>query len=279
MKIPKIVALLAPLCLAAAMGPAEPESPASDRTVVPLSDPARPARIKAHTINGGITVRSYDGKDVVVEARSRAEAESEEPSGRHPGMKRLPIRSNGLRVEEENNVVTVDTESWRRAVDLTIQVPARASLELACVNDGDIVVERVQGEIEAQNVNGAVTLTSVGGSILANTTNGAVKATIVSLDPGKPLSLVTLNGDVDVTLPAATKANLNMSIGNQGEIYSDFDVATQAGTVRSSESGKREKEGRFVLKVDPIVRGAINGGGPEFTFKTFNGDIVIHKAK
>src|SRR5437016_176301 len=47
------------------------ESSGPDHFAVPLSDPSRPARVEASLVNGGITVKGYDGKEVVVEARAR----------------------------------------------------------------------------------------------------------------------------------------------------------------------------------------------------------------
>ena len=48
--------------------------------------------------------------------------------------------------EEENNVIRISTESWKRIIDLEIKVPFKTSLKLSCVNSGDIVVENVEGE-------------------------------------------------------------------------------------------------------------------------------------
>jgi len=255
------------------------EDAGADRTSVSFSDPARPGWVKAHTINGGITVKAHEGKDVIVEARLRRHEDGEHDRGdRYPGMRRLQARSTGLEVEESNNVIVVKTESWRAPADLVIQVPVGTSLQLGCVNDGNIVVDQVRGEVEAQNVNGAITLNKVSGTALANTTNGDVTVSFARLDPGKTMSFVTLNGNVDVTLPRAAKANLSLRIDNDGDIYSDFEIATRAAPV-ASEAGRRGKDGRFVMKVDRAVYGSINGGGQELSLKTFNGDILLHEAK
>jgi hypothetical protein len=250
-----------------------------DRTTVHFSDPGKPGWLKAHTINGGITVKGYAGKEVLVEARLRPGQEENDRSDRHPGMKRLVYRSTGLTVEEQANVVVVKTESWRAPADLVIQVPFNTSLQLGCVNDGSIVADQVRGEIEAENVNGPITLNNISGSALANTTNGEVMVTFNRLEPGKAMSFVTLNGNVEVTLPRATKANLSMRIDNDGDIYSDFEIATRSAPAAQAAASPRGKDGRFVLKVDRAVYGTINGGGQELTLKTFNGDILIHEAK
>jgi hypothetical protein len=276
------LATLLALGLAAPGRPAGPTPSATpERTTVPLTDPARPVRLEAHTINGSITVTGYDGRDVVVEARPATREDGREGeakgAGRYPGMKLVPTRSTGLSIEERDNRVTVNTESWRTPLDLAIQVPRHASLELGCVNDCDIVVEKVEGEVEAQNVNGAITLDGISGSAVANTTNGAVKVAFERVEPGRAMSFVTLNGNVELTLPAATKANLSLGIDHQGDVYSDFEIA--AAQAAPPQTGKRGSDGRFVLEIERALRGTINGGGPELTLRTFNGDIVLRKAK
>src|SRR5260370_23377407 len=85
-----------------------------DRIPVTLSDPSRPARIKVGLINGGITVKAYEGKEVVVEARAR----NRESSRSEGGPKRLAIPlTTGLSVAEENNEVTRNTDSYMNPID------------------------------------------------------------------------------------------------------------------------------------------------------------------
>ena len=45
-----------------------------DRATVPFSDPSRPKSLHASLINGGITVKGYDGKDAIVEARPQGDS-------------------------------------------------------------------------------------------------------------------------------------------------------------------------------------------------------------
>ena len=48
------------------------ESPGTNHIAVPLADPSRPARVEAHLVNGSITVKAYDGKEVIVDAKVRS---------------------------------------------------------------------------------------------------------------------------------------------------------------------------------------------------------------
>jgi hypothetical protein len=87
------------------------------------------------------------------------------------------------------------------------------------------------------------------------------------------MAFSSFTGDVDVSLPAALKANVRLR-SDQGEIYSDVDVARDRNPpqVREERSGSR-----YRIEVQQELRGTIGGGGPEFFFKTFNGDIYLRK--
>ena len=143
-------------------------------------------------------------------------------------------------------------------------------------NDGNISVEGVDGDIVANNINGGVTLTNVSGAVVAHALNEDVKATITRF-AGKPMSFSSLNGTLDVTLPGDTKANLKLESDN-GEVYSDFPVEMLAPSINQTVQDDRGKGGKYRLKIEKAMTGRINGGGPEITFKTFNGDIKLHRA-
>ena len=272
----------------------------ADRVVVPLSNPLKPALIEASVMRGSITVKGTEGKEVIVEAKIREKSltkkedeDSEEMANeaaeeigekdqkrteeKATGMKLISgAATTGLEVEEENNVVSINADSWKNAVDLTIQVPFASSLKLESNNDGDIVVENVSGEIEVNNLNGSNTLKNVSGIVVAETLNGDVTVSLNKVTPEKPMSFSSMNGDIDVTFPADLKANVKMKT-ERGDIYSDFDVVLKPG-LQKVEEGRKEK-GKFHISFDKSIFGSINGGGPEFQFNTFNGNIYIRKKK
>ncbi|HEX7287807.1 MAG TPA: DUF4097 family beta strand repeat-containing protein [Candidatus Angelobacter sp.] len=252
---------------------------------VPIADPSRPVQLRAHLLNGSITVRGADVKEVVVEAKARDDGDGEEPEdraerrqekGRTDGMKRIPMTSAGLNIESENNVVRISTDALRHSTDLVITVPVRTSASLHTVNGGDIVVTGIDGELDINNVNGSVTLKNISGSVVAHALNGRVLVTFNRVEV-KPMAFSSLNGDIDVTFPPDIKANVSMRTDN-GEVYSDFDVQLAAGAPQQVVEDNRGKGGKYRVKVEKTVRGTINGGGPEIQFKNFNGNIYIRKA-
>jgi DUF4097 and DUF4098 domain-containing protein YvlB len=254
----------------------------SDKATVPFSDPSKPGRLEVGVYNGGITIKGYNGKEVIVEAKIRErllqEEEEREESKKSKGLRMIRVSSGtGLEIEEENNEMEVSVASMKQTVDLIIQVPFNTSLELSAFNNGDITVENISGEIEANNHNGRLTLTGISGSLVAHTFNGGVTVTFAKVDPDKPMSFSTWNGDIDVTLPASVKAKVKMK-SERGDVYSDFDIQIDK-TPQKVEEDEREEGGGYRISFEKYIYGAINGGGPEFTFKNFNGDIYIRKGK
>ena len=244
-----------------------------DHVTVPFRDPAKPRTLIVKVINGGMTIHGYDGKDVIIDSHgaSRSNRTRREPP---PGMHRLGQDSSGLDVTEDNNVMTLQA-GVMHSVNLEIQVPRQTSLRLTTLNGGRIEVENVSGEIEAENMNGAVSLTNVAGSVVANSMNGRVTVSLDRVTPNKTMSFSTMNGAIDVTLPADIKANLRMRTDN-GDIYTDFDVKLE-GSHAPLVDDQRKNGGRYRVRVDKTLYGSVNGGGPEIRFTTYNGSITIHK--
>ena len=105
--------------------------------------------LKASVINGSITVKGYDGKDAIVEARGRGSAGTGGAPDRSDGMRRIDIGGSGLLVEESDNVITVGTRAHStKTSSINIQVPFNTSLKLHDVNGGDIIVDHIVGDVE-----------------------------------------------------------------------------------------------------------------------------------
>jgi len=129
-------------------------------------------------------------------------------------------------------------------------------------------------------VNGAVTLTNVGGSVVAHTVNGKLVATVARATPQQPMAFTSLNGSVDVTLPAAIKANLKLR-SDQGDVYTDFDLQPprQDASNPNPDVDIGRNGRRRVVDVNNAIYGSINGGGADFEMRTFNGNIYVRKGK
>jgi len=240
-----------------------------DRINVPFRDASKPRVVNAEVFNGTLTVRGYSGTDAIVEATGHGRRSR--PRDVPDGMHQIGPNRSGLEISEENNVVNIRAGVLNSA-DLVIQVPTQTSLKLHSINGGKITVEGVSGEIDAQNLNGSVSITNVSGSVLANSMNGKVIVSLDRVTPNKTMSFSSMNGTVDVTLPADIKANLKMKSDN-GDIWSDFDIKLTG----SGPAQVDDRNGRHRVHMDKTMYGTINGGGPELSFVTYNGNIMIHK--
>jgi hypothetical protein len=262
------------VCTAAALILVAGYAAAQDRVTVPLTDPSRPATIRANLLSGSINVRGYQGKDVIVEARGRgAEARRRRDPEEAGGMRRIDVAGTGLDIEESDNTVRIKS-NHHSGVEIDIQVPVNTSLNLKTVNNGGISVDNVSGEIDVNSLNGSITLNNVSGSVLAHCLNGPVKVTFDRVTGGKPMSFSSLNGNIDVTFPPDVKANVNLKTDN-GDIYTDFDIATTPTPSPAPE----KSGGRFRVRFDRGFYGTINGGGPEMQFTTLTGRIFLRKKK
>lgn len=253
--------------------------PAQDNKVtVPLSSPSQPMTLKVHLINGSIEVTAGTSGQVVIESSGeRGQHSRRDDRNAPPGMHRIDVGPQGFSAVEDHNVVTISPGlGGFDGISLSIQVPVNTSVALGTVNGGHIDVSGISGDFDVQNVNGPVTLKNVSGAVSASTVNGSLTVGLDRVTPDKPMSFGTLNGKIDVTLPADTKAKLRLKTGNS-EIYSDFDVKMDPVAVKPLIEDNRGHSGRFRIVMDRSVVGSINGGGPEYSFHTFNGTILIHK--
>lgn len=239
---------------------------------VPLSDPAKRGKLKAKINYGSITIKGTARKDVLV----RYTADKDEDRGRNDskdGLKRIGGGGMDLEAVENSNTVSIKSDSWNNKLNLEIEIPSGMDLEVKTYNDGDLLVSNIQGEVALTNYNGEITALNISGSVVATTYNGGIKVTFDKVTENTPMSYSTYNGDIDITYPAGVKATVKMKT-EQGDIYSGFDVDIKSsGPVQKKDTGS----GVYKVVIDEWKRGDINGGGPEFTMKNYNGDIILRK--
>lgn len=238
---------------------------------VPLSDPAKRGKLIVDIHYGGVIVKGTARKDVLV----KYAANEEKSTGRSEkdGLKRISAGTIDLEASENNNVVKVESSSWNKKTNVIVEVPVGFDVKASSYNDGDIVISNIEGEVEITTYNGEVTAENISGSVVASTYNGEVKISFNKVKEGVPMSFSTYNGDVDLTVPAATKATFKMKT-QSGEILSAFDMnLVKSGPVQKKETGSNT----YKVTVDEWVKGEINGGGPEISMRNYNGDIIIRK--
>lgn len=257
----------------------------SGEFTVPLTDPNKRGKLKAHLNYGSITVKGTARKDLLIkysasEDNDRDDDDDDDDDDREErssasriGLKRISGGTMDLEVTENENYVKASSDSWSHKLNLEIEVPSGFDINVSTYNDGDLEISNIQGALELNNYNGEIEATAISGSVVATTYNGEIKVVFDKVTEGTPMSFSTYNGDIDLTFPATLKATLKMKT-ERGEILSGFDMAmVKTGPIQKKE----EKSGTYKVVIDDWVKGDINGGGPEFVMKNYNGDVIIRK--
>lgn len=244
-------------------------------------------------INGGVTVEAYDGNTIELELRKLIKGRSQ--SDVKQGMEELKML-----VDEGKDYVKVLMESpgqdiiekddplacgwnWngkRRRVnydfqfDYTIKVPRGISVKISTVNQGDVDIRNVEGNIYANNVNGDVTLEDVQGDTKASTVNGVLEVSYVKM-PKEFGSFETVNGDILIETPSKPSGVFSFQT-QWGKVYSELNFDTKLAPKMVQTAGKN---GEKMFKISNSNGYQIGKGGPEMEFETLNGDIRISKKK
>lgn len=251
------------------------QSDQTQQIAIPLSNPGKPGHLKVNLVNGSINVSGYKGKDVIIRYTGGGHIFGHQNQNDKPpkGMHRVTNNSMQLNAKEDNNTVTIDPGFPSKSLSLDVQVPRNFSLNISNVTGGTIKVNNVNGDFDISNVNGGISLTNVSGSVNANTVNGDI-VTHFDKITNNPMAFTTLNGKIDVSFPASAKFTAKMKT-ERGEIFTGFKM--DMGKADQTKVNTSKHNGIFNISIDKWMYGKVNGGGPEITFKSFNGNIYIRK--
>lgn len=238
---------------------------------IPISNPNAPGKLKVNSVYADdIYVRGYDGQEVRIVIDG--EDEDLEDAYNRRGLRKISSGGGGVEVTEENNVVSVRTSPNNDDLDLEIWVPFNFST-MVNLTHGDIMIENVNGEHEVKATNGDVEMRGIGGSVVCNSINGDIEVQFNTVTLNAPMSFNGLNGDIEVSFPADTKFNGKMKT-DYGDVYTNFDMEIDR-TASSKET--TQKNGVYSVTINKWITGTVNGGVPEYLFKTMHGDIEISK--
>jgi hypothetical protein len=228
--------------------------------VLPLSRPGAPLLLKIDLPFTRIEVVGEERRDVELRMEvADSDGKLIVPSGTKP----LPAANTQWETVENDNVVTVDANLHGRRAMVTARVPRRADLQLSTNNEGEIVVNGVAGELQLEN--GPISVSNVSGSVIAQTVNHPIDVAMTALSRQGATALSSLNGDISLSLPADTAAQLRLDTGAR-QIKSDFELDVRSGKAADADGDA------------PTVVAILNGGGPVISLKTLNGDISIRKS-
>lgn len=249
---------------------------AQETIIVPLNNPSKPGFLNVRTLQGSITIKGTNRKDIKVTGTARKKKQYY--SGRktakknREGLKRITNNNLQFKVYQFENEIKVKGSTYG-TTDFEIEIPKNFSLKLSTNNSGDIYVENVNGIMDVSNLNGKITLKDISGAVSADALNKDIIVNFISVTPNTPMAFSSLNGDIDITFPKSFKADVKIK-SERGDIFTDFDLNTK----KSKADIIKSKEGdgnSYKIKVEKWITGTINGGGAELLFKNYNGDVIL----
>ena len=237
---------------------------------VPISRPGDPIFVEIDIMSARIEVIGEDREDAMFEVTV---ADGDRKIVTPSGTQSLKGGGYSIEIEEDDNEISFDMD-WRvNKVTVIARIPRNADVELQTVNDGEIIVSNLIGNLELYNTNGPITARNISGSVIAESVNDTIDLGFVSLDPDNASSMESINGDLILGLPEGVGVTTQLDT-SQGEIYSDFEVEVQP----SEQVVEREDYDEGVsIYIESVIVAKINGGGPIVRMKSLQGDINIRK--
>lgn len=230
-------------------------------------DPSGDIQVEAEVLWGTIHVIGHDSDEV----RLRV---THTPEGGEP--RTVADIAEYIQVESRNTRLRIagraPASGRFESIDLTLMVPARADLAVRVSRGGEIRVEDMAGLVNVSHRNGSVELHDLAGPALVNAVNGSIAASFTT-PPTQAMSFITLNGEVDLTLPASARADVQLRTERNGYIDSDF---TLPDVDYPYAAEAQEGTAKPLYSERPIaIRSTINGGGPPLVATTENGPIRL----
>jgi hypothetical protein len=228
-------------------------------------------RLEIYLDKSSLSIEGYNGEELII-TTDKAEPTPE----RAKGMKSLYANGTdntgiGLEVVNEGNTIKI-TKVNKRDGEYKIKVPKNVVLvveEMSFHGGGDFKINDIEGSVEVQSKTADIIVRNLNGSLVAHSTSGNIEVVFNKISADKPTSITNISGEVDITLPADTKANIRTK-SISGEVYTDFDIALE-------KKGDDKAKGMKYWGGSYEAKGTINGGGVEMRLESISGNVYIRK--
>ncbi len=210
-------------------------------------------RVNVSNVNGSIVVEAWDRNEVRLEATKVAETKE--------ALANVQIKVDS---RADSFSVEADHDSWRRdrgdkgwknygklEVQFKLSVPRGAVLDGVETVNGSVTVSNFVNMTKVSAVNGNVNATNLRGTAYLETVNGEVAADFDRLEPGSKISLETVNGKVNLTIPSDANATLKADSLN-GNIKNDFGLPVRKGKYVGYDMYGRVGTGDVQIKLESV---------------------------
>jgi DUF4097 and DUF4098 domain-containing protein YvlB len=214
---------------------------------VPLSSNGR---VSLENINGNVTVTGWERNEVQVDAVKKARDQQKLDEAR------IEVDASSDSVQIKTKYPEGHTNNNPATVTYELHVPRLARLDHINLVNGSLEVSQVNGDIDANLVNGKTDLHDLSGRLNISAVNGTITANFRTLDNVKEIHLKSVNGAINLGLPASPNAEVSVSTVNGG-ITTDFPL---------------QIKGKFMGQ---HMDGTLGSGGTHIDISNVNGSVRI----
>jgi hypothetical protein len=250
-----------------------------------MQQPAAASVLAIYNVFGSIKVEGYSGDKVIMEIDETISAEN--PAELEKGKKEFKLDFS----QTKDTIMAYISEpydtrphvNWRHNddrhieykvhLDFVVKVPNNINLRVSTVNNGEVDIKDVYGNLKLNNVNGGIAVVNAKGTSDIHTINGPVTVNYLTVPTGA-CSYYTINGKMEVTFPKNLSADMQFKSMN-GKFYTDFDEVEALPSQVTKTQDKKANGTIYRLNKNTQVR--VGAGGKLFKFETLNGNIYIKK--
>jgi len=186
------------------------------------------------------------------------------------GLKAIYANGNddtgfGMSLERNGDVLIIkDLKSFMKRKKITFTLPKTIIISIECGNLGEAKIENFSSEVIVNSNIGQIDLINITGPITAFSNTGSINAIFITVNQNEPISIRSNTGNVDVSLPENTNADLVLK-SNMGSVYSNFDIKIE------------EKDGMKTIGNNRIIKNKLNNGGVKITLSSNIGNVYLRK--
>jgi DUF4097 and DUF4098 domain-containing protein YvlB len=241
--------------------------------------------LAVYNLNGPIVIEGVDGNEVTVDVVMKIKASTNEKlenakstvkidfEKEEQGLVFFTSKPYNTKPQDKVKYKNYESVDYEVYLSYTVKVPNYLKLKLSTINDGDILVDNVNGKIKVNNINGQIKLNDVKDALDVRTINGDVIINF-NTNPAENASFYTLNGNVEITVPDDLQAICQFKTFN-GEFFTNFDDIENLPSVVKQDKVENSKGTTYKVNSEESIK--FGKGGAELKLETFNGDITVKK--
>ncbi|MFC2132629.1 DUF4097 family beta strand repeat-containing protein [Bacteroidota bacterium] len=263
-----------------------------------LKDSGKIRKVIITNLMGSLKVKSYDGDEVKVRYdKKQIEKKLKKYPDKAKGLKPLTHDYSddtglGFSVHDEDGEIQIigspfelfsglfnGSEDELEVPDYEFLIPD--DVERIVINGGQFIfhpdndktrlfISNLETEIVVNSFGGGIFIEDISGPATIHSVSGTTEVIFSTIIQENPISITSSSGDIDITIPKNTPADLNFN-AIMGEVYTDFDIKT----------GVKRKAPKYdipLISIENIgYHGKINGGGVDINLTAITGDIYLRK--